>query len=139
MAVFVGADYVDRAAKAAFALAACKESVILPALRAYWDLESTAWKFNYASGLDKSELTVIRAGPRGSNDLVWLGSAANHAARLSSKRDVGYATFVTLRFVESVTWYEKTNSGLYVWERRRDIDGSNYVRSNCYLTDISQL
>jgi hypothetical protein len=36
-----------------------------------------------------------RTGIRGSNDLVWVGRAANHAAKLSSLREDNFATWIT--------------------------------------------
>ena len=36
-------------------------------------------------GIDTSQLWVARTGIRGANDLVWVGRAANHAAKLSER------------------------------------------------------
>ena len=36
-------------------------------------------------GIDTSELLVARTGIRGFNELVWVGRAANHAAKLSAR------------------------------------------------------
>ena len=35
--------------------------------------------------MDTGKLLVTRIGPRSANDLVWVGRAANHAAKLSSR------------------------------------------------------
>ena len=37
-------------------------------------------------GIDTCELFIARTGIRGSNDLVWVGHAANYAAKLSDRR-----------------------------------------------------
>ena len=37
-------------------------------------------------GVDSSELLVVKTGIRTANDLVWVGRAANYAAKLSSRR-----------------------------------------------------
>jgi len=49
----------------------------------------------HAIGIDTSELFVARTGIRGSNDLVWVGRAANYAAKLCSLRDGLYASWMT--------------------------------------------
>ena len=46
-------------------------------------------------GIDTGSLLVAKTGIRGANDLVWVGRAANYAAKLSGLREGGYATFVT--------------------------------------------
>jgi class 3 adenylate cyclase len=135
MGVFTGTEYVDRAAKAAFALAACETQVILPSLRLRWNLEVTSWNFNYGVGLDASAMVVIRAGPPGDNDLVWLGSAANHAASLSGLR-LGFHTYASTRFVSAVTWYQRNDNGTPVWELA---PGRDYYRSSSRLLDIATL
>ena len=44
-------------------------------------------------GIDTSSLFVARTGIRGANDLVWVGRAANYAAKLSARS--GPATQIT--------------------------------------------
>lgn len=54
------------------------------------NIEATAeyptqnFMLRHVVGIDVSELFVAKAGFRGSNDLVWVGRAANHAAKMSS-------------------------------------------------------
>jgi class 3 adenylate cyclase len=119
MGVFVAGNHADSAAKAAFMLRAAKDEVVLPVLRKKWSVDESSWKFNYGAGLDSSSITVIKAGVRGDNDLIWLGSCANHAARLSSRRTPGYATYATDRFV-SVTSYKRNTDGTATWTRSAD-------------------
>src|SRR5260370_21208050 len=45
-------------------------------------------------GIDTSDLYVARTGIRGSNDLVWVGRAANHAAKLTDLSP-DYPTYIT--------------------------------------------
>jgi class 3 adenylate cyclase len=42
-----------------------------------------------------SPLFVARTGIRGANDLVWVGRAANIAAKLCSLREGNYASYIT--------------------------------------------
>ncbi|HKU81100.1 MAG TPA: hypothetical protein VJP76_02935 [Candidatus Tumulicola sp.] len=119
MGIFTGDKHVDAAAKAAFMITYAKNNVIIPSLSKAWNMADSPWKFNYGVGLDTSSLTVIRAGVRGDNDLVWLGSCANHSAKLSNRRDVGYTTFATDRFVKA-TIYQKNDSGTPTWVTSAD-------------------
>ena len=71
---------------------------------------ATSFKINYAVneiinkkstvsikhvvGIDRSDLFISRIGIRNANDLVWVGRAANYAAKLSSLSD-NYQSYVT--------------------------------------------
>jgi len=48
---------------------------------------------------------VAKTGIRASNDLVWIGRAANYAAKLSALNEAGYPTLIT----DAV--YKKLNEG----------------------------
>ena len=45
-------------------------------------------------GIDRSNIFASRIGVRNANDLVWIGRAANYAAKLSSLDDA-YQTYIT--------------------------------------------
>jgi class 3 adenylate cyclase len=45
-------------------------------------------------GVDTSKLPGARIGVRNDNDLVWVGRAANYAAKLSSLPD-SFSTYIT--------------------------------------------
>lgn len=67
-------------------------------------------------GIDTSSLFVAREGVRGDNDLVWVGRAANYAAKLSGRN--GNATQIT----EAVYGQIPNNlkalpNGLSAWSR----------------------
>jgi class 3 adenylate cyclase len=69
------------------------EKVIQPALEAQY---ATTFKIQHRVGIDSSRLFIARTGTRGSNDLVWVGNAANRAAKLSAlKRSWNYRTYIT--------------------------------------------
>lgn len=56
---------------------------------------NSAFQLQHAVGIDTSSLFVARTGIRNSNDLVWVGRAANYAAKLSGLSDPGYLAFMT--------------------------------------------
>ena len=59
------------------------QQVINPAIAELYD--DANYAVRQSVGIDTSELFVVRTGIRGANDLVWVGRAANHAAKLSAR------------------------------------------------------
>lgn len=53
------------------------------------------YSVKHSVGIDSCELTIARTGVRGSNDLVWVGRAANYAAKLCTLREHPFNTFIT--------------------------------------------
>ncbi|WP_062348490.1 adenylate/guanylate cyclase domain-containing protein [Novosphingobium sp. CCH12-A3] len=45
---------------------------------------NNSYKLFHVCGIDTSELFVAKTGIRGANDLVWVGRAANYAAKLAA-------------------------------------------------------
>jgi class 3 adenylate cyclase len=92
MAVFLG-DYKNTTAvKAAlqinFLVAKINEMLGISYPTSTYTLRQTV-------GIDTSDLFVARTGIRNANDLVWIGRAANYAAKLSSLGDKDYPTYIT--------------------------------------------
>lgn len=71
-------------------------------------------------GIDTSKLSAARTGIRGSNDLVWVGNAANNAAKLAAL-DPRYTTYITadvysrLSETSKLGGDPKRNRGLERW------------------------
>lgn len=82
MAVFIG-DYKNTsAARAALKINYVREYIINPAILHQYP--SSNFQLKHVVGVDTSPLFVARTGIRGANDLVWVGRAANHAAKLTT-------------------------------------------------------
>lgn len=56
---------------------------------------NSSYQIRQAIGIDTSKLFVARTGIRNSNDLVWVGRAANYAAKLCGLVDGAYSIFIT--------------------------------------------
>jgi len=56
---------------------------------------TTSYVLRQSIGIDTSKLFVAKTGIRNSNDLVWVGKAANYAAKLCSLADENDTTFIT--------------------------------------------
>jgi class 3 adenylate cyclase len=118
MAVFIGDGPNTAAAKAGLQLKWAAENIITQKItEIYKDVD---YKVRHAVGIDTCELFVARTGIRGSNDLVWVGTAANTAAKLCALREEGFATFLTEevfgRLHESVKF--GGNPKQLMWEQR---------------------
>ena len=83
MSVFSGNRQQDRAAKVALKINYAVVKIINPAIAEVHP--RTNYKLSHVVGIDTSDLFVARTGIRGSNDLVWVGRAANHAAKLTDR------------------------------------------------------
>ena len=81
MAVYIGELKDTYAARSALKINYAVTQIINPILKKYY---TTNYLVRQVVGIDTSELFVARTGIRGSNDLVWVGRAANYAAKLSS-------------------------------------------------------
>ena len=83
MAVYTGRKIAERAVKMALKICYVVQNVINPAIR---DLKpGSRYLLNQSVGVDCGELLVVRTGIHSANDLVWIGRAANYAAKLSSR------------------------------------------------------
>ena len=100
MAVFIGDNKNTSAAHTALNINSVVSQVINPAIKAQYP--DTSFQISQVVGIDTSLLFVARTGIRGSNDLVWVGRAANYAAKLSNLNLPGYPTLVTQTVFDSL-------------------------------------
>lgn len=82
MAVFVGGAKCTNAAKSALRINAMVSQIVQPELTRRY--ATTPFVLQHTVGVDVSKLLVAKTGARGANDLVWVGKAANHAAKLTN-------------------------------------------------------
>ena len=113
MAVYIGESKNTCAARSALKINYAVAQIINPILK---ECYTTDYLVRQVVGIDTSELFVARTGIRGSNDLVWVGRAANYAAKLSSLSS-RYPSRLTEavhdQLHESVKY---ANDGRFVWE-----------------------
>lgn len=115
MAVFIGERKNTRAAKAALQLNwACKRLIQPLKDETYPKSDFT---INHTVGIDTSKLLVAKTGVRGANDLVWVGRAANWAAKLTTlPHDT--PTWITKAVYDVLADDAKLSSGKNMWEQR---------------------
>lgn len=87
MAVFHGGSKNSNAAKCALKINYAVKKIIVPQVQStYRDCED--FRLQHCTGVDRSEVLVIRSGIRHNNDLVWIGRAPNYAAKLSDNKGI---------------------------------------------------
>lgn len=130
MAVFIGDVKNTNATKAAFQLRWAVAHIITPAMKRIY--ASTDFAVKHVCGIDCSELLVAKTGVRGANDLVWVGRAANHAAKLSALPP-GY-TYISKAVHDRLAAEMKTKDGAPIWEARTwtGFNNTTIYRSNWY-------
>jgi class 3 adenylate cyclase len=131
MAVFLGSMKNSRAGQSALTISWAVQSVINPAIKAAYP--DTSYIVRHCVGIDTSKLLVAKTGIRNSNDLVWIGRAANYAAKLSALNEEGYSTFITERVYRKLNDQSKYGGQPKrdMWEKRTWTPmGVNVYRSN---------
>lgn len=116
MAVFVGQTKNTPAVRAALKINYCVREIINPLLKA--EYPSTNFQLRQTVGVDTSKLLVARTGVRGANDLVWVGRAANYAAKLT---ELGpeFPTWITGSVYDHMHESVKVTNGKSMWSQRQ--------------------
>ena len=126
MAVFVGDGPNTAAVKSGLQLKWAAKEILTPKIKEVY--RESSYAVLHAVGIDACELFVARTGIRGSNDLVWVGKAANIAAKLCALRENPYATYITSEVFERLhdsvklggdpkqsMWEQRTWNGMSVY------------------------
>ncbi len=85
MAVFLGKSQTSTAARCALKINYAVINIINPKLKAQY--ATSDYEVRHVVGIDTSEIRAVRTGVRGGNDIVWVGRAANYAAKLTELND----------------------------------------------------
>ncbi|HYF13858.1 MAG TPA: adenylate/guanylate cyclase domain-containing protein [Phycisphaerales bacterium] len=120
MGIFIGESKNTAAVRAALAINHAVTKIINPALKDYYKDNLKDFEVRHSVGIDTSKLMVARTGIRGANDLVWVGRAANYAAKLCSLRDGIYSTWITGDVFDRIASTVKvtTDGSKSMWEER---------------------
>lgn len=119
MGGFVGNVKNTSAVKCALKINHVFEKLMKPKFAAKYDkLNDGTYKLAQCTGIDTSDVLVVRGGIRNNNDLIWIGRAPNVAAKLSGIRDSPYNTFISGAVYDSLMDEAKTHGGKPMWEER---------------------
>lgn len=96
MGIFIGDLKNTNAAKTALKINYAVQNIIKPKVEAYFSsMKENSYGIDHAVGIDTGSILAVRAGQRGSNDLIWIGRSPNLAARLSDIRESHYYSYIT--------------------------------------------
>jgi class 3 adenylate cyclase len=130
MAVFIGGSQNTNAARCGLKLNYAVKNILNPAIKAQYPSKDFA--IRQVVGIDTSALFIARTGVRGANDLVWVGRAANYAAKLTELSS-DYPTWITSEVYEKLhTSLKHGTDGQSIWEARiwKTMNDKSIYRSN---------
>jgi class 3 adenylate cyclase len=113
VSVYLGNRKDTSAAMTALKINYAAKKIINPAITAQYPEVTYAVK--HVVGVDTSNLLVARTGFRGANDLVWIGRAANYAAKLT-EIDSSYASNITDSVYNGMLDEAKFSNGNSMWK-----------------------
>lgn len=113
MAVFAGKNQTTPAVQSGLKINYAVQSIVNPALKNQYPNQPYAVK--QVVGIDTSPIRAARTGVRGDNDLVWVGRAANYAAKLT-ELNLAERTWIT---ADAYKWMD--DSVKYGGNPRKDI------------------
>ena len=120
MAIFVGDFKNSNAAKCALQIKYVVNDIIKPKFESKYDsVKNASFTITHAVGVDTGTVLSVRGGARDNNDLIWIGRAANLAAKLSDIRESYYKSYITAsvynRLNDSSKYGGDKNN---MWEKR---------------------
>ena len=92
----------------------------------------TDYRVKHAIGVSAGKLLVTRVGVRGANDLVWVGSAANHAAKLTAE-GTDFPIWITKPVYDVLDKPIKQDG---MWEERRWSVGNQLVYRTSWHQEV---
>ena len=118
MAVYLGGSKNTSAVRSALKINYAVQQIVCTAGRTQYP--TTTFQVRHKIGIDTSSLFVAKTGVRGANDLVWVGRAANYAAKMSMLDDA-YRTYITpevYNVLDPSVKDQKSHDGSPMWEPR---------------------
>ncbi len=114
MAIFTGDAKNTSAVRTAMKINYAVLEIIQPALKAQYT--SSEFSVKHVVGIDTSQLRAARIGVHGDNDIVWIGRAANYAAKLTNES--GLPTWITKAVYDDMNDAVKFHEGTNMWQKR---------------------
>ena len=114
MALYIGDSKNSSAARTGLKINWAVHNIVNPALKDQYPDKS--YEVRQTIGIDTSALFIARTGIRGSNDLVWVGRAANYAAKLATLSP-NYPTRLTKVVFDRLCASAKTTGGRSMWKK----------------------
>lgn len=133
MGIFISDRQRNNAVSCALEINYAIKNIVQPQLSKQYN---TDFKIRHIVGIDTSEIRAARTGVRGDNDIVWIGNAANLAAKLTAL-SADQPTWITKRVYDHLDVGLKNGSqGENIWKSWRwtqhnndDVWSTNYWRT----------
>jgi class 3 adenylate cyclase len=116
MAVYIGNPKNTPAVKTGLKIAYAVQEIITPGIKRQYP--HNTYVPRCVVGIDTSTLFVARTGVRDANDLVWVGRAANYAAKLTALPDA-YSVYITQEVFDGMKDEVKFSNGTPMWQSVR--------------------
>ncbi len=116
MAMFTGDMKNTRAVRCALKIQHAVVDVIQPQISARGDTHCD-FVLKHKIGIDTSQLHASRIGVRADNDIVWIGRAANHAAKLTAI-PVEPSIWITKAVYDMIDDDVKYHKNGDIWQKR---------------------
>jgi class 3 adenylate cyclase len=113
MAVYLGNAKNTSAVRTALKIHYAVDQIVKPAIKVQYQEQN--YVPHHVVGIDTSKLFVARTGIRGANDLVWVGRAANYAAKLATLPHE-YPTWITEEVYDRMDQSMRITDGRPMWE-----------------------
>lgn len=137
MAVFIGPKKNTSAVKSALNIN-WAVGLVNAQMKVKWN---TDFVIRQRVGIDTGPLFVAKTGIRGSNDLVWVGTPANYAAKLCSMKESGYTSWITANVHGNigtpVKFVDRNGANVDMWEPHYWADQGVVVYKTIYQLKIS--
>lgn len=117
MAVYLGNAKNTQAVQSAMKINYAVHEIINPLLKKQYPRK--IYQLKQVVGVDASEIYVARIGVRNDNDLVWVGRAANYAAKLCglNGRHATYITGNVFNNMNKIVKFGGDNNDRSMWEQ----------------------
>ena len=116
MGVFIGESKNTTAVRCGLKIHYAVRHIIQPMIKRQYP--NSKYVMRHVTGIDTTNVMIAKAGIRNSNDLVWIGRAANHAAKLSAM-SADYPTWITDNVYDVMNNEVKYANSKRMWEQRK--------------------
>jgi class 3 adenylate cyclase len=137
MAIFVGDEQANDAIHTALKINCAVIKIINPQFSALY--QDAHRDIAHTVGIDSGILLAAKAGVRQDTDLVWIGPAANYAAKLNSFEglDGNFQIRATAQAIEragGVGKHTRAQGGATIWSGPySNLDRGSHFRTNCWM------
>lgn len=129
MGIFIGDTRFDAATRCGLKINWAVKNIVQAKMKAQYP--NTNYVMKHVTGIDASKVMATKGGIRNSNDLLWIGKSANHAAKLCALDE--FPTWISGTVYDELSEKTKLSEGKNMWQERkwtaqnnRRIFGSTY-------------